>query len=214
MTIKPAEQRSSSRTAAIYRAVLSFLCVHCWSEPAGRVNTPPRGGRSFDSLERRELLSYTVVVDGDQLQITGTDGRECIYITERPAGLDVRPFCRGEKNRSEFIPGKFSEITIDLRGGKDKLVMKNVTAPEVDAATGDGNDRFRYYDFRGLDFCADLGAGNDVLKARRNDIVDWMADGGSGIDLLIKWGDTNNFGTEDISGFERQGVFRNGRVHD
>lgn len=187
--------------------------MHCWSEPAGRVNTPPRGGRSFDSLERRELLSYTVVVDGDQLQIVGTDGRECLYVTQQRDHVEIREFCRGERKTRETIPGVFASLDVDLLAGDDKLILKQFTGSDIDVVLGDGHDTVRYYDTLADEFCVEAGDGDDVVKARRNRGANYMLDGGAGQDSLTNWAN-NRWEISDITNVERQGVFRNGRVHD
>jgi Ca2+-binding RTX toxin-like protein len=129
-------------------------------------------GSAIECLEQRRLLSGSAGMVGDELRITGTEGRDVIVVwidKTDPTMLDVRV----GRERSSFDGGAVSRIAVDALGGNDSVTIRHkngaiYTDCVIDA--GEGNDTVV------------TGSGNDIVEGGAgNDRVS----GGAGDDMLV-----------------------------
>ena len=161
---------------------------------------------SFEILEKRQLLSVTVAeastAAGSQLQIFGTAGDDRITVNKTTTGYLVT----AQNGFSQTWNGKYKSISINARGGNDKVVVGEAVkipariwggAGSDTLMGGSGNDTIFGNGARDLLYGA---AGSDTLVAVGGASNDRLS-GGDGIDSF--WMDNSAYeGITDVSTME------------
>ncbi len=123
------------------------------------------------TLECRRLLAGNVraVLSGSTLTVTGDNSNNDVAIEQTVDGLRVRAFGGTKLNgivNGAILMSNRTEMTVDLKGGNDRLNLSDYLGGDVSVQMGSGNDTLTLSAITtDGDLVVDLNSGNDRLEA-------------------------------------------------